>query len=92
MRVAYDDLATADSMGWPQDAGGSAPGSQRRIATPFLRTPGEPPRGCTPDKLLTWFTEPDDYEQVGRAFESPGRPPEVLTKPPEHTRIVIAGG
>jgi hypothetical protein len=77
--------------GLPQDAGGPAPCSLRRIATPFRCTPGEPPRGWTPDKLLIWFREPDDYEQVGRAFESAGFPPKVITKPPAHTRIVVAG-
>src|SRR6266849_459191 len=35
-------------------------------------TPGAPPRGHIPDNLLTWLREPDDYESVGRAFESPG--------------------
>jgi len=37
-----------------------------------LRNPREPPAMDIRLKLLTWLKEPNDYESVGRAFESPG--------------------
>jgi hypothetical protein len=59
---------------------GPRPGARRNPSEPpteALRplsacTPGEPPLRPILDKPWTWLNEPNDYESVGRAFESPG--------------------
>ena len=75
---------------WPQARVG-----EWRFHAPRRRltrcTPRAPRELSTPVKPLHRLEQSCDYEQVGRAFESAGFPPKVITKPPAHTRIVVAG-